>query len=86
MRHMLVVGFRYGEFIGKMWEFGQWVARDPSGMHAQDFYSNRLGANFFWLYGGLTTFNPHQFTNYLNRFFNQPTVFNHKFSGSIWFQ
>ena len=41
MRHMLIVGYKYGDWGGKIIEFGQWIAGNPSGMNAQDFYSNR---------------------------------------------
>lgn len=85
MRHMLFVGYKYGGLGGKLIEFGQWVLGDPSGMNAQDFYSNRLGSNFSVRYGTQIMLSPKKTSLYLEKFFAKPRGDNHKYRGSIWF-
>lgn len=72
MRHMLVVG-KYASTIGNLVEAGQWAAGQASGMDRQDFYSNRVGYEYYRQdYGLLNVFVPHSFTKQLGYYFNNP--------------
>ena len=48
MRHVTIVGYGFGEVVGKLVEHAQWAVGDPtnSAYDPQDYYSNRLG-NYF---------------------------------------
>jgi hypothetical protein len=51
MRHMLIVGFKYGTMVGFAIEVFQLVKFPKSAMDPQDFYSNSLGAQFNNVFG-----------------------------------
>ena len=46
MRHLLVVGMKYGVLVGVVVELGQYFFDPPSANQAQDYYSNSIGAKF----------------------------------------
>lgn len=72
MRHMLVVG-NYPSIVGNLVEVGQWVNGQVSGMDRQDFYSNRVGYEFYRQdIGLLNIIAPRTFTEQLGFYFNNP--------------
>lgn len=72
MRHMLVIG-KYPSSAGNLLEIGQWAAGQASGMDRQDFYSNRVGYEYYRQdYGLLNLFAPRSFTKQLGYYFNNP--------------
>lgn len=70
---MLIVG-RYGMLVGTGGEIAQQIVGLPSGMNAQDFYSNNLGYRFYNIYDSSGPFllrlltGQENFTTYLESF------------------
>lgn len=46
MRHVLVVGMKYGRLMGVLVELGQYIFDPTSANHKQDYYSNAVGEKF----------------------------------------
>jgi hypothetical protein len=47
MRHVMVVGYQYGQFYGYLFEVSQWVRGLGQAFNGQDLYSNAIGEYFF---------------------------------------
>lgn len=48
MRHVMVVGYQYGQFYGYLFELSQWVRGLGQAFNGQDLYSNAIGEYFFY--------------------------------------
>jgi hypothetical protein len=69
MRHMLVVGYEWGNLGGLGVEIVQLFRYPASAFNPQDFYSNSLGSQFENVFGTQLSNNPN-FVNYLGEFLN----------------
>lgn len=71
MIHFFVVGQR-GHILGMINKTKQLYSSTQSAFYSQDFYSNRLGVNFFALYRDSIKKNPGQISIYVNSFLSKP--------------
>jgi RHS repeat-associated protein len=70
MRHVMVVGFGFGEEIGYLFEYTQEVRGMGQAFNGQDLYSNAIGDDFvkeYLMIGGYVKDWSTTFYNYLNR-------------------
>ncbi|WP_207494085.1 hypothetical protein [Aridibaculum aurantiacum] len=59
MRHVLVMGMKYGVVMGVLVELGQYIFEPTSANQKQDYYSNWLGASFLkYLRKNVESFKP----------------------------